>query len=101
MLSAWHVFQQLGFGRVVLGRGGVEVLPPTGSTPAEVLAEGLNLLDGMLSINTSPSIRDLCLLTADTTASISANCRLTAGSNQQQLRDRKYVSLKLTSRPPL
>lgn len=59
MLSAWHVFQQFGFGRVMLDHRGVEVLPPAGSTPAEVLAEVLNLLDGMLSVNTSPSIRDL------------------------------------------
>lgn len=80
---------------------GVEVLPPAGSTPAGVLAEVLNLLDGMLSVNTSPSIRDLHVLTAETAASISPSCRLTAWSYQQQLQGRKYVSLKLTSRPPL
>lgn len=85
----------------MLDHRGVEVLPPADSTPAEVLAEVLNLLDGMLSVNTSPSIRDLRVLTEETAASISPNCRLTAGSYQQQLRGRKYVSLKLTSRPPL
>lgn len=46
-------------GCVMLGHRGVEVSPPAGSTPAEVLAEVLNLPDGMLSVNTSPSIRDL------------------------------------------
>lgn len=51
--------QDLGMGCVMLGHRGVEVSPPAGSTPAEVLAEVLNLPDGMLSVNTSPSIRDL------------------------------------------
>lgn len=50
---------------VMLGHRGVEVLPPAGSTPAEVLAEVLNLPDGMLSVNTSPSIRDQLVSTAE------------------------------------
>lgn len=85
LLSAWHVFQQFGVGRVMLDHRGVEVLPPVGSTPAEVLAEVLNLLDGMLSLNTSPSIRDLHTSTVETAASISPSCRLAVGSYQQQL----------------
>ncbi len=85
----------------MLDHRGVEVLPPAGSTPAEVLAEVLNLLDGTLSVNTSPSIRDPHVLTAETAASIRPSCRLTAWSYQQQLRGRKYVSLKLASHPPL
>lgn len=53
LLSPWRVFQQLGLG-IVLDFRTVEVSPPAGSTPAEVIAEVTNL-----NVNTSPSIRDV------------------------------------------